>query len=153
MPSHPINIQPIPIKTLDIFKKCSWYKERSALYGSDENFLAYGTGYAICIGSKVVSEAYASVGVGYAEIGVITHLNYRGKGYTALIISHLIKQCIDAQITPKWSCNEDNRASLNTGLRMGFEIDGYYTLLVPGCGNVLCRNLVDWLKNNPYKSS
>jgi len=100
-----------------------------------------------------VSEAYASIGGGYAEISVITHPDYRGKGYAALISSHLIRQCIDNQITPKWSCNVDNRASLNTGLRMGFEVNGYYTLLVPDCGNVLCQNLVDWLKNNPYKCS
>ena len=139
-----------PIKSLEIFKKCTWYKERSALYGSDESFLAHGTGYALCIGSEVVSEAYASIGGGYAEIGVITHPNYRGKGYATLIISHLIKQCIDAQIAPQWSCNVDNRASLNTGLRMGFEVNDYYTLLVPDCGNVLCQNLVNWLKNNPY---
>lgn len=146
-----MNIQ--PIKTLDIFKKSSWYKERSVLYGSDENFLIYGTGYALCIGSEVVSEAYAGIGNGYAEIGVITHPSYRGKGYAAIITSHLIKQCVDAQLIPKWSCNVDNEASFNTSLRLGFEIDGYYTLLVPNCGNVLCQNLVDWLKIIPYKRS
>ena len=139
-----------PINTLDIFTKCSWYKERSELYGSDKNFLVHGTGYALCIGAQVVSEAYASIGGGIAEIGVITHPDYRGKGYAALIVSHLIKQCIDAQIIPEWSCNVDNRLSLNTGLKMGFWVKGYYTLLVPDCGNVLCQNLVDWLKNNPY---
>lgn len=101
-----------PIKSLDLFKKCSWYKERSESYGSDENFLAYGVGYALCIGSEVVSEAYAGIGNGYAEIGVITHPNYRGKGYATVITSHLIKQCIDSELIPKWSCNANNQASL-----------------------------------------
>jgi len=70
-----------PIKLRDIFKKCSWYNERSELYGSDENFLAHGLGYALCIESEVISEAYASIGLGCAEIGVITHPDYRTKGY------------------------------------------------------------------------
>lgn len=143
---HLVKIQ--PINSLELFKKCTWYKERSELYGTDENFLAHGIGYALCIESEVVSEAYASQGGGAAEIGVITHPDYRGKGYAALIVSHLIQQCIEAGITPKWSCNVDNRASLLTALRMGFEINGYYTLLVREFGNVLSQNLADLIKNH-----
>jgi hypothetical protein len=33
-----------PIKPIDLFKQCTWYKERSELHG---------TGYALCNGSKV----------------------------------------------------------------------------------------------------
>lgn len=127
-----------PINTLDIFKKCSWYKETSELYGSDENFLAHGTGYALFIGSEVVSEAYANIGGGYAEISIITHPDYRGKGYAAQIVSHLIKQCIEAKITPKWSCSVNNRASFYTSLKAGFEVSGYDTFLVPKARNGIC---------------
>ena len=137
-----------PIESIELFKKCTWYKERSELYGSDENFLRYGIGYALCKGSDIVSEAYASEGGGYAEIGVITHPNHKRKGYATLIVSHLINECKKSQIIPQWSCNVDNRASLSTGLKMGFQIDRHYTLLVPDCGNVLCQNLINWLKNN-----
>lgn len=139
-----------PIKSIELFKQCTWYKERSELYGSDENFLRYGVGYALCKGSSVVSEAYASNGGGFAEIGVITHPDHRNKEYATLIVSHLINECEKLQTIPQWSCNVDNRASLGTGLKMGFEIDSYYTLLVPDCGNVVCKNLVNWLKNNDY---
>jgi GNAT superfamily N-acetyltransferase len=89
-------------------------------------------------------------GSGYAEIGVVTHSDQRGKGYAKWILSYLIKQCIQAGITVEWSCNVDNQASLNTGLKMGFEINRYGMFLVPDCGNVLCQNLVDYLKNNSY---
>lgn len=139
-----------PIKSIDFFKQCMWYKERAELYGSDENFLRYGIGYALCKGSIVVSEVYANSAGGYAEIGVITHPDHRNKGYAALIVSHLINECEKLQIISQWSCNVDNRASLSAGLKIGFEIDNYYTLLVPGCGNVLCKKLVNWLKNNDY---
>src|SRR5205085_2112096 len=110
----------------------------------------HGTGYALFLGSEVVSEAYATIGGGYAEIAIVTHPDYRGKGYAAQIVSHLIQKCIDAKITPIWSCNIDNRSSLNAGLKLGFEISHYYTLVVPDCGNVLCTNLVNRLKTNPY---
>ena len=132
-----------PIKSIDLFKQCRWYKERSKLYGSDENFLRYGLGYALCNGLSVVSEAYASCGGGFAEIGVITHPDHRSKGYARLIVSHLINQCEKLQTIPQWSCNADNRASLTTALKMGFKIDSYYTLLVPNCGNVVYKNLVN----------
>ncbi|WP_341756846.1 MULTISPECIES: GNAT family N-acetyltransferase [unclassified Candidatus Tisiphia] len=148
VPKQHVDIE--PIKTLDIFKKCLRYKKQSQLYGSDENFLMYGTGYALLLGSQVVSEVYASIGGGYADIGIITHPDYRGKGYGTQIASHLIKQCLHTKITPKWSCNVDNRASLHTALKLGFEISRYYTLLVPNYGNVLCPNLANWLRNNPY---
>lgn len=32
-------------------------------------------------------------GSGYAEIGVVTHSDQRGKGYAKWILSYLIKQC------------------------------------------------------------
>lgn len=134
-----------PISTLNTFIKCSCYKERAELYGSDENFLEHGIGYALCVGSDVVTEEYASIGGGYAELSVITHPDCRGKGNAKYIVSHLIKQCIAAKITPKLSCNVDNRSSLNIALK----INNYHMFLTPDCGNILCRNLVDWLKNNP----
>lgn len=146
------NLSIQPIKTQDIFEKCSWYTERSELYGSADNFLRYGTGYALCLASEVVSEAYASIGGGYAEIGVITNPAYRDKGYAGQIVSHLIKHCVGENIIPQWSCNADNKASLSTGLRLGFEVNSYYTLLVPTFGNVLCPNLVNWIKENPYEA-
>ncbi|WP_375330113.1 GNAT family N-acetyltransferase [Candidatus Tisiphia endosymbiont of Nemotelus uliginosus] len=148
VPKQHVDIE--PIKTLDIFKKCFRYKEQSQLYGSDKNFLMHGTGYALCLGLQVVSEVYASIGGDYAEIGVITHPDYRGKGYGRQIVSHLITQCFNTKITPKWSCNVDNRSSLHTAMKLGFEINRYYTLLVPDRGNVLCSNLANWLKNNSY---
>lgn len=138
-----------PISTIDLFKRCFWYKEKCELYGSEQNFLSYGTGYALCIDDQVVSESYASIGGDHAEIGVVTHPNYRSKGYASLIASYLIQQCLVNKITPIWSCNADNRLSFNTGIKLGFEVKSYYTLLVPNFGNVFCPGMANWLKNNP----
>jgi hypothetical protein len=97
-----------PITTIDLFEKCFWYKERSELYVSDTNFLKSGQGYALCIGDDVISEAYASIGGGYAEISVITHPDYRGKGYASQIVFHLIQNALMSKQIPIWSCNIDN---------------------------------------------
>ena len=74
----------------------------------------------------------------------------QGKGYATQVVSFMISELAKRNIYPEWSCNIDNTASLKTGLKLGFEIADYYTLLVPNCGNVLCPNLVKWLENNTY---
>lgn len=119
------------IDTLSLFKKCFWYKGRSELYGSDENFLKYGTGYALCFNDQILTEAYLSIGGGFAEIGIITHPDHRGKGYASQILSHLIKKCLEANLIPIWSCHTHNRTSLNTGFKLGFIPNFYYVQMVP----------------------
>ena len=96
------------------------------------------TGYALFVNETLVSEAYASIGTNIAEIGVITADKYKGKGYATQVVSFMISELAKRNICPEWSCNIDNTASLKTGLKLGFEIADYYTLLVPNCGNVLC---------------
>ena len=122
----------------------------SQLYNSAKNFLSYGTGYALCRGDHVISEAYASIGGGHAEIGVITHPDYRGKGCASFIVSHLMQKCRKERIEPIWSCQIHNRSSLNTGLKLGFYISNYYMLMVPTVGNVLGPGLANWLKTHKY---
>lgn len=90
-----------PINILEVFKKCFWYKERSELYGSDEKFIKHGIGYALCLGEQILSEAYASIGGGSAEISVVTHPDYRGKGYASQVLTVLIERCKELNLIPK----------------------------------------------------
>jgi|GEM_PF-4581409 len=137
-----------PIDNTDLLKKCLWYEKIVAIYGSDENFLQYGTGYAYVEDGVVLSEAYASIGRGYAEIAIATHPDHRGKGYAAYPLLPLFKKCELEGLFPVWSCQLDNRSSLRAALKIGFEINRYYVEMVPECGNVLSSNLVKWLKDN-----
>ena len=150
MSSHHDGLSISKIDSAAIFKQCTWYNERKELYGSDKNFVENGTGYALFIKDNLVSEAYASIGANIAEIGVITAEKHKGQGYATQVVSILISELLKRNICPEWSCNIDNTASLKTGLKLGFEISDYYTLLVPNCGNVLCPNLVKWLETNTY---
>ncbi|MFI4956630.1 MAG: GNAT family N-acetyltransferase [Gammaproteobacteria bacterium] len=138
VPLNPaIDIQ--PLNNADLLKLCAWYEDRTTLYGSEENFLQHGLGYALCHGTRVVSEAYASIGGGFAELAVTTHPNFQSRGYATHVSSHLIRDCLNANITPQWSCNVNNTASLNTALKLGFEISDYHTFLIP-----------DWAEPHPF---
>ena len=135
--SHHSSLSISKINSTEIFKQCSWYIERKALYGSDENFINNGTGYALFVDNNLVSESYASIGAHRAEIGIITADKYRGKGFATQVVSFMIAELAKRHICPEWSCSLDNIASLKTGLKIGFEIVDYYTLLVPNGGNIL----------------
>ncbi|MBI2785872.1 MAG: GNAT family N-acetyltransferase [Legionella longbeachae] len=47
-----------PIDSIDFFKKCLWFKETSDRYGSAEQFLKFGSGYALCKNGHIISECY-----------------------------------------------------------------------------------------------
>lgn len=138
-----------PIDNIELFQKCFWYQNISALYGSAENFLKYCKGYAYVKGDRVLSEAYGNIGGGYMEIGVATHEKYRGKGYAAKALTPLIKKCEAEWLVPLWTCQLDNRSSLKAAFKLGFEIDRYYITMVPEAGNVLGANLIRWMRDNP----
>lgn len=125
------------IETIELFKNCLWYKEKSELYTSVENFLQYGLGYALCKDGQVLSEAYATIGGGYAELSVVTSPDFRKKGYAAQVLAALIKRCEELKVIPVWSCNIGNIASFNTALKIGFEPSFYYVSMVPSASNVL----------------
>lgn len=140
-----LNIQ--PIKTIQLFKQCYWRKEKSDLYVSDENFLKYGTGYVLCNeAQEILSEAYLNQANGYAEISIVTCPTHQRKGYASQLILDLLHKCKEAELIPIWSCNLDNKASLNIALKLGFYISNYYVQIVPEVGNILGPKLEKWLK-------
>ena len=135
---NPDNLMPLnpgfdiqPLNNLDLLKQCARYEYKTKLYGSEDNFLQHGLGFALCHDERIVSEAYARTGGGFAELMVNTHPNYQSRGYAAQVSSHLIRECMSANLTPQTSCHVDNKASINTALKLGFEITGYHTFLIP----------------------
>src|SRR4030042_4878725 len=66
---------------LNLLQRCEWRDDMALYCGSLENFLLTGLGLCLMHGDEIIVETYASaLGVGYAEIGAITHEPYRGKG-------------------------------------------------------------------------
>jgi RimJ/RimL family protein N-acetyltransferase len=139
-----------PIESIELFKKCYWFEETSARYGSPEQFLKFGKGYALCREGKILSEAYADyIGGGYIEIGIVTHPDYQSQGFGSQVASHLLMKCLEQNYVPGWSCQINNRASMRVAIKIGFSISRYYVQMVPDSGNTLGQPLVKWLRENP----
>ncbi len=121
-----------PIKDLNLFSQCNWFEFISSLYGNADQFLKYGFGYALVDeDNKPIAEAYAAcVGHDLCEIGIVTHPDHRGKGYSTNVVYCLIDECIRRNLTPIWSCNWDNIASLKVAFKTGFKIKRYYSRLI-----------------------
>ncbi len=67
----------------------------------------------------------------HADIGVVTHPNWRGLGH-ATAVSSLVAQAIqDDGRTPVWSCGGPNIASLKTAARIGFQEVARRVYLIP----------------------
>lgn len=143
----PENFSICPIDNLELFKQCIEFEVTCGRYGSAENFLKYGKGYALCNGTQIVSEAYSNYqSQDYAEIGIATHPDYLRKGMATKIGSYWVKKCIEQHKIPVWSCNADNKASINTAIKIGFRVERYYIQLVPDVGNVHGPKLEAWIK-------
>lgn len=139
-----------PIESMDLFKKCYWFNETSARYGSSEQFLKYGRGYVLSQRGKILSEAYADyIGGGYIEIGIVTHPDYRSQGFGSQVASHLLIKGLEQNYIPVWSCQVNNRPSMRVATKIGFFISHYYVQMVPVVGNTLGQPLLKWIKENP----
>jgi len=120
------------LKNIDheIFTRCMWYTFITNLYGSPERFLNNGFGVALCDNNTIASEAYAAcIGKGFCEVGITTHTNYRGQGLATQTAGQLVKQCLDRNLVPMWSCDYENPASWKVALKLGFTVNRYYAFL------------------------
>ncbi len=54
------------------------------------------------------------------EIGITTLEGYKNRGYAKAVVGSFIKNSIKNNITPIWSCGNDNYASINLAKSVGF---------------------------------
>jgi len=62
-----------------------------------------------------------AISPGYADIGVATHPDWRGRGYGTSVASCVTAAVIEDGRTPVWSCGSTNLASMAIARRLGFE--------------------------------
>lgn len=75
------------------------------LWGSVEQFLAYGWGYCVLQGDAFVSSSQTVfLGDGRAEIGVGTREPYRRRGFARAVVCATIDECLRRGILPEWGC-------------------------------------------------
>lgn len=107
----------------------SYYEE---YWGSVSNFLSNGFGFCLLDGDgKIVSECTSIfLANGYAEIDIVTHPEYRGRGFAALTSKAFIEYCLSKGLIPRWDCDENNVSSMKLAEKLGFSYPQTYCLFI-----------------------
>lgn len=114
----------------ELFEHCLWHDHVIDFCGTIDNFLSNGLGYCLMKGSEIVVEAYVPFwGAGHAEIGGITHENYRKLGYAYTTMAYLITQCEEKGFKTRWSTGNRNTASVALARKLGYKIEKTFKLL------------------------
>lgn len=120
------NVAPITQATI---KKCNWHNRVIGYSGSEENFLHKSFGFFICDGDVIASEIFADfIGNGMCEICIMSHPDYRGKGYLTSLLRVMYEECTRRKLTPITSCDAANIVSFLTCSKL-FTFKQYYALL------------------------
>ena len=81
-----------------------------------------GTIAGAVVDGRIVSTAQtAAITESYADIGVATDEQWRGRGFATAAASIVARRIQETGRTPVWSCGEDNLASLRVAQKLGFE--------------------------------
>ena len=84
--------------------------------------LQLGTVAGAVVDGRIVSTAQTAAITGrYADIGVATDEQWRGRGLATAAASFIARRIQETGRTPVWSCGEDNMASLRVAQKLGFE--------------------------------
>lgn len=120
------------IDSSDLFKKCLWADRIATLWGNAENFIQNSfASVLVTPDGAVIAEAYGAwIGDGLCEIGVVTHPDFQGKGFSTLVTQHLMNESFKRNLVPVWSCNCENIASRKVALKCGFKIKDEYVWLI-----------------------
>ncbi|MGZ9773082.1 GNAT family N-acetyltransferase [Bacillus toyonensis] len=105
-----------------------YYKE---YWGSKELFLNGGFGFCIEQDGIIVAECVSIFnGNGFAEIDIVTHKAYQGKGLAQAIATRFIEHCMQNDIIPCWDCYVDNIPSQKLASKLSFHNPIEYRLFV-----------------------
>ena len=111
------------------FPQCNWHSFMLSCYGECGRFFSNGIGFCVKDQEKIVSESYGIIAHNKAEIVVVTNPDYYGQNLGASISAILLDYLTGQGVEPIWSCNADNKASLTTAKKLGFEEDCKYYFL------------------------
>ncbi|HOU16176.1 MAG TPA: GNAT family N-acetyltransferase [Anaerolineae bacterium] len=102
-------------------RKLAEETELTDFWGSLDNFLAHGVGFALMKGDEIVSRCHSvMVGGGEAEINIETAEPYRRQGFATLAACAFVEHCLAHHLRPAWSCWDNNIPSQILAHKLGF---------------------------------
>ncbi|MFJ5764387.1 GNAT family N-acetyltransferase [Lysinibacillus sp. NPDC093210] len=126
------------IDSLDI-QHCLAFDKKyyNEYWDSTHNFIQNGIGFCVKDRGNIISECVSIFkSTKYAEIDIVTDLNYRGKGLASIVAEQFIDYCLAETIQPRWDCDVDNSASINLGSKLGFANARKYSVYFKNSQNV-----------------
>jgi hypothetical protein len=109
----PDNFHKLSVFGLELDKK--FWKSEEDFFQNSFGFCVFNNNdipASICYAACIVDEI--------AEIDVATLPQFQKKGLAKISVTAFLKFCIENKITPNWDCFEENLASLQTALAIGF---------------------------------
>jgi len=108
---------------------------RGAGFGSTHDLLREGVVACAVVGGAVVSIGHTSARTSrYADIGVFTAEQWRGRGLATAAAALVATRVQETGQIPVWSTGEDNWASLRVAEKLGFRTTLQRTYVIPrGC--------------------
>lgn len=101
---------------------------RTSLEMLEEGVVACGL-----ISGRVIAIGHTSaMSGGYADIGVYTSPDWRGRGFATACASMVANRVQSMGLTPVWSTSDDNPVSIKIAEKIGFERVSRRGFLVPG---------------------
>ncbi|CDZ81272.1 GNAT acetyltransferase [Candidatus Rubidus massiliensis] len=111
------------------FPKCNWYSFICDFYGDSKRFYNNGVGFSLTYKENLISESYCLSSSKKCEIGIATHIDYRGRNLGTITSALAVDHCYKKNLEPIWSCNVDNPASAGIAKKLGFQEDCRYYFL------------------------
>lgn len=121
-------IQRIDAVTIQLHE--SLRREIEGLWGSSENYLQHDVGWiAVSSDGRVMGRCNAAfVGGGLAELAIQVNKGIRGQGIGFQLARNFIRDCLNRDVTPNWTCDTQNLPSFRMAQKLGFKEDGHYNL-------------------------
>lgn len=119
------------IRQMDVslLKRSRNYEEMIKAHGSIEAAAAKEIAFCLMRGDTIVCEASAApLSPHRVEVGMITHEDYRQRGYATFLCAHLIDYCERRGYETYWNCNAENTPSAIIARRLGYRRQREYCL-------------------------
>lgn len=63
------------------------------------------------------------------EVGMVTHEDFRRRGYASFLCAYLIEQCERQGFETYWNCNAENTPSVIIARKLGYQREREYRLV------------------------
>ena len=125
----PFSIRPIDAPMLDAGIVTEEELNIPHCFGSRDNYLRTGFGFAAMDGGRTVSvvSTYIVHG-GEAEVDISTDEAYRRRGLAAAVCARFVLECLSRGLTPSWDAQ--NTGSVRLAEKLGFTLDRAYETYV-----------------------